>query len=151
MQPLGTQARGGFTGADVPFMSRLGSYEACARRTASQLATNENVTEEGGDLVNAIAALRADLQDAMHEGQGKSMQFGLGDIELTLQLVAEKHGGGKIGWSILGVDAGVQSERTHIVKLTLKPQHLKADGTYTADFTITDQVDVKPGVSMNRT
>src|SRR6266851_9717339 len=91
----------------------------------ASLPHNENMTEEGGDLVNAIAALRADLQNAMYEGQGMGMQFGLGDIELTLQLVAEKHGGGKIGWSILGVDAGVQSERTHIVKLTLKPQYLK--------------------------
>jgi hypothetical protein len=109
------------------------------------------VTKEGGDLVKAIAALRADLQNAMSEGQGKRVQFGLGDIELTLQLVAEKHGGGKIGWSVLGVDAGAQSERTHIVKLTLKPQYLRPDGTYTADFTISDQVDAVPDVDPNRT
>lgn len=107
--------------------------------------------KEGGDLVKAIAALRADLQAAMGEGQGKSMQFGLGDIELTLQLVAEKHGGGTIGWSILGVDAGAQSERTHIVKLTLKPQYLRPDGTYTTEFTIADQVDAVPDVDPNRT
>lgn len=109
------------------------------------------MTEQGGDLVKAIAALRADLQDAMDEGQGKNMHFGLGDIELTLQLVAEKHGGGKVGWSVLGVDAGAKSERTHVVKLTLKPQYLKPDGTYTEDFAIADQVDVVPDVDPNRT
>jgi hypothetical protein len=107
--------------------------------------------EDGGDLVKAIAALRGDLQDAMAEGLGKSVQFGLGDIELTLQLVAQKYGGGKIGWSVLGVNAGAQSERTHIVKLTLKPQYRKSDGTYTADFTIADQADGKPCVDVNRT
>jgi hypothetical protein len=114
-------------------------------------AISKGMTETGGDLVQAVAALRADLQDAMAEGLGSSMQFGLGDIELTLQLVAEKHGGGKIGWSILGVNAGAQSERTHIVKLILKPHYRKPDGTYTADFAIADQADSKPAVGVNRT
>jgi hypothetical protein len=107
--------------------------------------------EEGGDLVKAIAALRADLQAAMAEGQGKDVQFGLGDIELTLQLVADKHAGGKIGWSVLGIDAGAKSERTHVIKLTLKPGYRKPDGTYTADFTIADQTGTTPSVGVTRT
>ena len=109
------------------------------------------MTEEGGDLVQAIAALRTDLQDAMAQGRGDDVQFGLGDVELTLQLVADKHAGGKIGWSVLGVDAGLKSERTHVVKLTLKPHYRKPDGTYTTDFTIADQTGAAPVVGENRT
>ncbi len=61
------------------------------------------MTEQGGDLVNAIAALRADLQDAMAERRGHGVQFGLGDIELTLQLVADKHAGGKLAGQSSGL------------------------------------------------
>ena len=103
-----------------------------------------------GDLVKAIAALRADLQAAMDEGRDSDMRFGLSDIELTLQLVVEKHGGGKIGWSILGVDAGAQSERTHVVKLTLTPLHRQPDGGYTDDVKVAHQADGKAAVDVNR-
>jgi hypothetical protein len=109
------------------------------------------MVEEGGDLVKAIVALRADLQAAMAEGQGKGVQFGLGDIELTLQLVADKHAGGKIGWSVLGIDAGAKSERTHALKLTLQPRYRQTDGTYSTDFTIASQLDETPGIGANRT
>jgi hypothetical protein len=104
-----------------------------------------------GDLADAIAALRADLESAIREGQGKDVQFGLGEIELTLQLVATKHGGGKIGWSVLGVDAGAENERTHVVKLTLKPLKRAADGQYTADFAIADHAATEPGIGGQRT
>jgi Trypsin-co-occurring domain 2 len=106
---------------------------------------------DAGDLANAIAALRADLESGISEGRGKDVQFGLGDIELTLQLVATKHAGGKIGWSVLGVDAGGQSERTHAVKLTLKPLRRAADGTYRTDFVIADQTADDPGIGHTRT
>jgi hypothetical protein len=109
------------------------------------------MAEEGGDLVKAIVALRADLQAAVAEGQGNDVQFGLGDIELTLQLVADKHAGGKIGWSVLGVDAGAKSERTHVVKLTLQPRYRQPDGTYSIDFTIAGQADETPGIGLKRT
>ena len=109
------------------------------------------MAEEGGDLVKALAALRADLQSAVTDGQEKDVQFGLGDIELTLQLVADKHAGGKIGWSVLGVDAGAKSERTHVVKLTLKPRYRQPDGSYSTDFAVADQVDGTPGIGVNRT
>src|ERR1700685_1839532 len=85
---------------------------------------------DAGDLAEAIEALRADLESAIQEGHGKNVQFGVGDIELTLQLVATKHGGGKIGWSVLGLAAGAENARTHTIKLKLTPLRLKADGTY---------------------
>jgi hypothetical protein len=106
---------------------------------------------ENGDLIAAIAALRADLQGAMNEGLGQDMQFGLGDVELTLRLVATKHGGGKIGWSVFGVDAGAANERTHTLRLTLQPRYRASDGTYTADFTVVSRTAGESGVGVKRT
>jgi hypothetical protein len=108
------------------------------------------MTQETGDLAAAVAALRADLESAMAEGQGKDVQFVLGDVELTLQLVAEKHGGGKVGWSVLGVDAGGKSERTHSVKLVLQPRFKQKDGTYRGGR-IGDTTHGDVGVGVNRT
>lgn len=108
------------------------------------------MSEDAGDLAEAIAALRADLERAMSEGDGKDVQFGLGDIELTLQLVAAKHGGGKIGWSVLGINAGSEKEHTHTVKLILRPLKRAADGTYTADFAIADHAVATPGIGGTR-
>jgi hypothetical protein len=109
------------------------------------------MAQEVGDLAEAIAALRTGLEAAMAEGRGKDVQFGLGDVELTLQLVADKYAGGKIGWSVLGVDAGGKSERTHSLKLTLKPRRRGRDGTYGDDFTIADEADGTPGIGVSRT
>ena len=109
------------------------------------------MSRENGDLAEAIAALRAGLEAALAEGSGKDVQFGLGDVELTLQLVADKHAGGKIGWSVLGVDAGGKSERTHSMKLVLQPRFRQKDGSYIGDFTITDRPDTAPDVGVNRT
>jgi hypothetical protein len=109
------------------------------------------MAQETGDLAEAVAALRAGLEAALAEGHGREVQFGLGDVELTLQLVAEKHAGGKIGWSVLGVDAGGKSERTHAVKLTLKPRCRQPDGSYSDQFTIADEPDGDPRVGVSRT
>jgi hypothetical protein len=109
------------------------------------------MTQEIGDLAEAIAALRADLEAALAEGQGRDVQFGLGDVELTLQLVADKHAGGKIGWSVLGVDAGGKSERTHSVKLMLKPRFRQEDGSYSEQGTIADESEGTPAVGVRRT
>jgi hypothetical protein len=102
---------------------------------------------DAGDLAGAIAALRADLESAIREGDGKDVKFELGEIELTLQLIATKHGGGKVGWSVLGIDAGAESARTHAVKLTLTPRHRAADGTYTTVFAaITEPIKISPNI-----
>jgi hypothetical protein len=108
------------------------------------------MSAEAGDLAGAIASLRADLESAITEGHGKDVQFALGDVELTLQLVATKHGGGKVGWSVLGVDAGAQQERAHTVKLTLRPRMRSEDGTYVEVFAITDRVTTDPGIGTAR-
>jgi|SRR5882724_11503140 len=109
------------------------------------------MAQEIGDLAEAIAALRAGLEAALAEGRGRHVQFGLGDVELTLQLVADKHAGGKIGWSVLGADAGGKSERTHSVKLMLQPRYRQPDGTYSDEFTIADESGASPGIGVSRT
>ncbi|HEV2375456.1 MAG TPA: trypco2 family protein [Streptosporangiaceae bacterium] len=109
------------------------------------------MAQEIGDLAEAIAALRAGLEAALAEGQGRDVQFSLGDVELTLQLVAEKHAGGKIGWSVLGADAGGRSERTHSLKLVLKPRLRQADGSYSEQGRVADQSEDAPGVGVRRT
>jgi hypothetical protein len=97
-------------------------------------------------LAEAVASLRADLLAAIVEGQGKDLQFGLGDVELTLQLVATKHGGAKIGWSLLGIDGSYDAARTHVAKLTLQPAYRTTAGGYTRDFTIASQTLAEPRV-----
>lgn len=109
------------------------------------------MAQDSGDLPEAIASLRAGLEAALAEGRGKDVQFGLGEVELTLQLVAEKHAGGKIGWSVLGVGAGGKSERTHALKLTLRPRYRQPDGTYSDEFMIADEADGSLGIGVSRT
>lgn len=108
------------------------------------------MAQEAGDLAEAIAALRSGLEAALAEGQGRDVQFSLGDIELTLQLVADKHVGGKIGWSVLGADAGGKSERTHSLKLVLKPRLRQEDGSYSEQGRIADELEDAPGVGVRR-
>ena len=108
------------------------------------------MTQEIGDLAEAVASLRAGLEAALAEGQGRDVQFALGDVELTLQLVADKHAGGKIGWSVIGADAGGKLERTHLLKLVLKPRLLQEDGSYSEDGRIADDSGNAPGVGERR-
>jgi hypothetical protein len=109
------------------------------------------MAQEIGDLAEAVASLRAGLEAALAEGQGRDVQFGLGDVELTLQLVADKHAGGKIGWSVLGADAGGKSERTHLVKLVLKPRLRQEDGSFSEQGRIADEAEETPNVGIRRT
>ena len=102
--------------------------------------------DDAGDLAEAIAALRADLAAAMDEGRGQGMQFGLGDVELTLQLVARKHGGARIGWAVLGVGGSYDAARTHSIKLVLQPMFETPAGILTRDFTIASQGSSQPVV-----
>jgi hypothetical protein len=108
------------------------------------------MAQEIGDLAEAVASLRAGLEAALAEGQGRDVQFGLGDVELTLQLVADKHAGGKIGWSVLGADAGGKSERTHLVKLVLKPRLRQEDGSFSEQGRIADEAEETPNVGIRR-
>lgn len=96
------------------------------------------------DLATAIATLRANLGAALAEGEGSPVKFGLGDIELTMQLVVTKTGGGKLGWSLLGAEASYNSANTHTLKLQLQPNFRQPDRSYTRDGLISSQTAVVP-------
>ncbi|MFP3466057.1 trypco2 family protein [Leifsonia sp. SIMBA_070] len=97
--------------------------------------------ELGSDVSDAIEQLRADLQSALEQGASAPLHFALGPIELTLELVASRQAGGKIGWSILGVDGSRSGSTTHSVKLTLQPMLQDQTGHFTPDFTVASEVD----------
>lgn len=137
--------------AEMPICASRHAAELLCRRTVGdEYCYKCLMPQETGDFAEAIGALRAGLEAALAEGRGRDVQFALGDVELTLQLVAEKHGGGKFGWSVLGVDAGGKSERTHVVKLVLKPRFRQENGTYSGDSTITDKTHGTQVVGGNR-
>ena len=75
-------------------------------------------------LSDAIRDLRNELIEARNAGDGKSLKFEIEDIELELQMVStiKGKGGAKIGWGILGAEAGIEdsSARTHRLKFKMK-------------------------------
>jgi NTP-dependent ternary system trypsin peptidase co-occuring protein len=90
-------------------------------------------------LAAAIAALRQELFLASGSGEGSDMRFRISSIDLSLQVAATKEGGGKIGWTVLGLGASYESATTQTLTLTLEPLWRKPSGAYTSDFTVSDQ------------
>jgi hypothetical protein len=77
-------------------------------------------------LADAIKALRQELATATEEGQGKSVRFELGPVEMEFLLQVTKDAGGSAGvqfWVVsLGGQTGISSGSTHRVKLALTPK-----------------------------
>ncbi|HEU0099809.1 MAG TPA: trypco2 family protein [Allosphingosinicella sp.] len=82
---------------------------------------------ESMDLSNFIAELRRELVEAMAAGAGAELRFQPKDIEIEVQIAAEKKddGSGKISFKVFGIGAegggGVERSSAAIqkVKLTL--------------------------------
>jgi hypothetical protein len=77
-------------------------------------------------LAGAIRQLRAELTEAMRQGQGEELRFALGDIELELQLQVSQEAKGDAGirfWLVsLGGSASASRGSTHSLRLTLTPE-----------------------------
>jgi hypothetical protein len=77
-------------------------------------------------LADAIRDLRAELLKAVAEGRNSDLRFGLGPIELELQVVASAKVGAKGGvdwWIFKAETSGDASQHhTHKLKLTLQPE-----------------------------
>ena len=77
-------------------------------------------------LADAIGAIRRELKQAMDDGRKEDLRFGLGAVELELQLqVSGERGvdGGIKVWVVsLGAHASRSTAETHTVRLTLHPQ-----------------------------
>jgi hypothetical protein len=76
-------------------------------------------------LAQAIRALRREILAAIREGEDKDLRFGLGPIELELQLAISREAGGEAGIAFWVVTIGGKGSRTsattHTVKLVLMP------------------------------
>lgn len=73
-------------------------------------------------LAQALAMLRAQLQEASEEGQGKTLRFAIEEATLELQLVAKtdtKLGGG-VKWWVVSADAAATAGNAHTQKVTLR-------------------------------
>lgn len=92
----------------------------------------ERVDEDGVSLSEAIAVLRAELQDAMEAGDGSRLRFGIDSIELELELAvnATKSADGKLSlWKVLsaGGSLAATSSAKHRMTLVLKPRDTSLD------------------------
>ena len=88
----------------------------------------------GIPIAAAIKSLRHELSEALSEGEGQSLKFDMGEIELTFQVevsrdaqaTVEGKGGIKFGIVSLGevsgsVDSKYSNEKVHTIKMTLNP------------------------------
>jgi hypothetical protein len=97
-------------------------------------------------LADAIAALRTELLAAIEEGQDASMGFRLKPIELSLQVAVTTEADGKIGWKVLGLGGSWSKATTQTLTLQLEPVWRQGDGSYTSDFSISNQGTETPHV-----
>ncbi|MGA4792454.1 trypco2 family protein [Nocardia sp. AB354] len=76
-------------------------------------------------LSDAIESVRSELQEAWARGQGQWVQFGIGQVSLTLTVVAGRSvgGSGKIRWWVVeaGAEGHLEREATQTLVLTLNP------------------------------
>jgi hypothetical protein len=105
---------------------------------------SENGAVAGG-LAETIEALRAELTVAMARGNGKPLQFELGqvNVELTLAIIREASGNGGLRFGVVSFGAAgkASSETTHRLSLSLKPV-----AAHDADpVRVTADVDGEPG------
>jgi Trypsin-co-occurring domain 2 len=83
------------------------------------------VAELDVPLAEAVHALRAELVSAIEEGEGEALRFGVGPVELELQVEVSREVGGKAGiqfWLVsIGGEGSRSSGSVHTVRLTLSP------------------------------
>lgn len=83
------------------------------------------MAEPWAELGEAVSAIRAQLQEAMDDGIGKTLQFRTGPVELEFTVEVRKEGEAKtkvfvLPWSAEARGA-VSSDAVHRIKLTLQP------------------------------
>jgi Trypsin-co-occurring domain 2 len=76
-------------------------------------------------LADTIAAVRRELSSAQAAGQGQSIQFRTGPVELEFEVAVTRTGGGQAGvqlWVLtLGGKGELAQATTQRIKLTLQP------------------------------
>ena len=76
-------------------------------------------------LADTIAAVRRELSSAQAAGQGQSIQFRTGPVELEFEVAVTRSGGGEAGVQLWVLTLGGKLERGHVttqrIKVTLQP------------------------------
>jgi hypothetical protein len=96
----------------------------------------EGGVDEGGgwvELSAVLEGLRSELEVAFEQGRGRPVGFGVPEVTVTLEAVAqkEKGGGGKVRWWVVegGAEAKASSGLKQTLVLKLTPNLRRADGT----------------------
>jgi hypothetical protein len=101
-----------------------------------------------GGLAETISALRMQLTTAMSSGRAEDILFELGDVQIEFEVAVTKDAsadGGVRFWVIsFGAKAGVATEGTHRIALTLKPVTVDAHGVATRAL-VADRLAQTPG------
>jgi hypothetical protein len=86
------------------------------------------VGDEEGELpslADTIAAVRRELSSAQAAGQGQSIQFQTGPVELEFEVAVTRTGGGQAGVQVWVLTLGAKGElgkaTTQRIKVTLQP------------------------------
>lgn len=95
------------------------------------------------ELGETVSAIRAQLQQAMEEGEGNPLRFRTGPVELEFTVEVRKEAEGKakilvLPWSA-EARASVSADAVHRVKLTLQPVDLAG-----SEALVEDQAERRP-------
>ncbi|MFR9787756.1 trypco2 family protein [Streptomyces sp. MB22_4] len=86
------------------------------------------------ELAEMISELGQELNDALTRGPSGVVRFELGPVEVEADVVVSRKGGanGKVRFWVVeaGAEGGVESSRTHRIRLTLHPKLVAPDGTH---------------------
>jgi hypothetical protein len=85
----------------------------------------------GIELASLVRQLRAELDEALADGEGERLRFELGPIELSLTVTVGREAtpGAKIRFWVVeaGADARISREAVQGIKLVLTPRDMKAE------------------------
>ncbi|MEV0434100.1 trypco2 family protein [Nocardia sp. NPDC050413] len=97
-------------------------------------------------LTEAIASVRSELEEARRGGEGREVQFRVGEVHLDFQVEVARETGAEAGLKVWVVSAGAKAKiadrHTHSVKVTLVPQ-INSGGEW-VDMRIGDEVPDRP-------
>jgi hypothetical protein len=93
------------------------------------------------DIVGAIAMLRAELSEAILASSDETLRFTVGEIELELEVAAERAAEGGVKFWVVEAGGGVSSTNTHTVRISLTPQLPGGGPVFTGGH---DEVPARP-------
>jgi len=99
-------------------------------------------------LAEAIESVRAELEQARRGGQGRELQFRVGEVDVDFQVEVTREAGVEAGLKVWLVSAGAKGKladkHTHTVRVTLVPQ-INSGGEW-VDLRVGDEVGARPAL-----